>query len=95
MRALWNGRILADSEQTLEVDGYHYFPRDTVRMDLLRIAAKTPRDRQCPHGVQFYDVTDGTQRGERCAWSYEAPGESMKKVDHWIGFWDQVEVEAS
>ncbi len=94
MRALWQGQVIADSKETLEVDGYHYFPRKAVRMDLLKVAPKTDGDRQCPHGVQFYDVTDGKRRSDRNAWSYEAPGAAMKKIDRWIGFWDEVEVLA-
>ncbi len=92
MRALWNGLVLADSAATLEVDGYRYFPRDAVRMDLLERAAKTPRDQQCPHGVQFYDVVGDGRRAARNAWSYERPGERMRPVDHWVGFWDEVEL---
>jgi uncharacterized protein (DUF427 family) len=93
MKAIWRGRVLAESERTLELDGYRYFPRDSVRMDLLRPSAKTEDDRACPHGVQFYDVADGSARSERAAWSYERPGARMKGVDHWIGFWEDVAVE--
>jgi uncharacterized protein (DUF427 family) len=92
MRALWHGRVLADSERTVEVDGYVYFPRETVRMDLLRAARKSTGDLQCPHGVQFFDVSDGHRTAARNAWSYEQPGARMRPVDHWIGFWDEVEV---
>jgi uncharacterized protein (DUF427 family) len=42
--------------------------------------------------VQFYDVAVGEVRSERAAWSYEAPRKGMKKVDHWIGFWEDVEI---
>ena len=90
--ATWHGRTLAESERTLEVDGYVYFPRESVRMDMLRVAAKTARDLECPHGVQFYDVVEGGSLSARAAWSYEAPREKMKPVDHWIGFWEDVEV---
>ena len=93
MKAMWRGQVIAESDQTLEVDGYQYFPRESVRMDLLRAAAKTTSDMACPHGVRFYDVVEGSDLSERTAWSYEAPKASMKKVDHWIGFWDDVEVE--
>ena len=92
MQALWNGQAIADSERTLEVGGYVYFPRESVRMDLLRIAPKSDSDRACPHGVQFYDVGDGTAVGARAAWSYEAPLEKMKPIDRWIGFWGEVEI---
>jgi uncharacterized protein (DUF427 family) len=92
MKATWHGQVLAQSEQTLEVGGYRYFPRDAVRMDLLRQSPKTPHDLECPHGVQFYDVVGDGASSPRAAWSYEAPLESMKKVDHWIGFWEDVQV---
>ncbi len=92
MKATWRGQVIAQSEQTLDVGGYTYFPRDAVRMDLLRISPKTPHDLECPHGVQFYDVDNGAASSPRAAWSYEAPRDSMKKVDHWIGFWEDVQI---
>ncbi|TWT01652.1 DUF427 domain-containing protein [Reyranella sp. CPCC 100927] len=92
MKAIWRGQVIADSDQTLEVDGYRYFPRDAVRMDLLRSTPKTENDLKCPHGVQFYDVADGAASSPRAAWSYEAPRAAMKPVDHWIGFWEDVEI---
>ena len=93
MKAIWNGKTIADSDRTVEVDGYRYFPRDTVRMELLRQALKTESDQACPHGVQFYDVLEGKTCSERAAWSYEAPQTGMKHVDRWISFWgDDVEI---
>jgi len=93
MKAIWRGQVIAESDRILEVDGYLYFPREAVRMDLLRLAPKTQSDLTFPHGVQFYDVVQGAARSERAAWSYEAPRASMNRVDHWIGFWEDVEIE--
>lgn len=45
MKAIWHGLVIAESDRTSEVDGYRYFPRETVRMDLLRAAPLTPDDR--------------------------------------------------
>ena len=92
MKAIWRGKVIAESDRTLEVDGYRYFPRDAVRMELLSLSPKTGGDLKCPHGVQFYDVVEGGARSPRAAWSYEAPQEKMKPVDHWIGFWEEVGV---
>jgi uncharacterized protein (DUF427 family) len=92
MQARWHGRVLAESDETLEVGGYRYFPRDSVRKELLTLSPKTASDLECPHGVQFYDVAAGGERSPRAAWSYEAPREAMKKVDHWFGFWEDVEI---
>ena len=93
MKAVWHGRVIAESDRTVEVDGYRYFPRESVRMDLLRATKKNRSDLACPHGVQFYDIADGGARSKRAAWYYEAPHASMKPVDHWIGFWEDVAVE--
>ena len=92
MKAIWRGQVIAESDRTLEVGGYRYFPRDAVRMDLLKAAPKTAGDLECPHGVQFYDVVQAPARSDRAAWSYEAPQPSMKQVDQWIGFWEDVEI---
>jgi uncharacterized protein (DUF427 family) len=93
MKAMWHGRVIADSDRTIELDGYRYFPRESVRMELLHATPKTASDRECPHSVQFYDVIDGSARSDRAAWSYEEPRAAMKSVDRWIGFWDDVEIE--
>jgi uncharacterized protein (DUF427 family) len=61
-------------------------------MELLHATPKTQSDLACPHGVQFYDVAQDAARSKRAAWSYEAPRPSMSQVDHWIGFWEDVEV---
>jgi len=90
--ATWHGKEIAKSDRTLEVDGYVYFPRDSVKMELLTSAPKTASDLQCPHGVQFYDVAEGGTVSKRAAWSYEAPQPKMKPVDHWIGFWEDVKI---
>src|SRR3981189_928700 len=95
MKAIWRGQAIAESDRTLEVGGYRYFPRETVRMDLLLAAPETQSDLVCPNGVQFYDVTDGAAQSRRAAWSYEAPRTGMQQVDHWIGFWEDVEINGA
>jgi uncharacterized protein (DUF427 family) len=92
MKATWRGQVIAKSERTIEVGGYIYFPRHSVRMDLLQPVPKTKSDLACPHTVQFFDIVRGPERSERAAWSYEAPRSTMKQVDRWIGFWNDVEI---
>ncbi len=94
MKAIWHGELIAESERTLTVAGYTYFPRESVRMDMLSQAPRTPHDLECPHGVQFFDVSSNGAHSLRAAWSYEAPRPSMQQVDHWIGFWEDVEVKS-
>jgi uncharacterized protein (DUF427 family) len=93
VKAISRGQVIAESDRTLDVGGYRYFPRETVRTELLRAAPKTQSDLACPNGVQFYDVTDGAAQSRRVAWSYEAPRAGMQQVDHWVAFWEDVEIK--
>ena len=92
MKATLRNKVIAQSEDIVEVDGYAYFPRTAVRMECLEKTARTPEDLECPHGVQFYDVVVDGERHARAAWSYEAPRGEMKQVAKRIGFWQDVAV---
>lgn len=92
MKAVLKDRVIAESDDIVAHGGYHYFPSAHVRLELLDKAVKTASDRQCPHGVQFYDVVlDGT-RHARATWCYEAPQPSMSHVAGRFGFWEDVEI---
>lgn len=92
MKATLDQRVVADSTDTVETGGYHYFPASAVRLDWLEKSPRTPKDLECPHGVQFYDVVIDGVRHERNAWSYEAPQPRMQQVARRFGFWKDVEV---
>jgi len=92
MKAVLNGEIIAESNDTVAVKGYDYFPLADARTELLEKSPRTPKDLECPHAVQFYDVVvDGT-RHERNAWIYEAPQPAMQAVTNRVGFWHDVKV---
>ncbi len=92
MKATLNGRTVAESDDIVEVGGYAYFPAAAVRTDWLEKAPKTADDRECPHGVQFYDLVVSGARHPRAAWCYEAPRPAMANVGGRFGFWNEVEV---
>jgi uncharacterized protein (DUF427 family) len=92
MKATLNGTVVADSDDTVSVRGYDYFPFASARLDLLEKSPKTPKDLECPHGVQFYDVVLDGKRHPRNAWIYEAPQPAMSAVADRVGFWEDVKV---
>ena len=59
---------------------------------IAREGAQDRSDRDCPHGVQFYDVVVDGDRRPRAAWSYEAPQPRMKAIAGRFGFWEDVKV---
>lgn len=92
MKAIVDGKVVADSDDIVQCDGYAYFPAAAVRREWLEKAVRTDDDRTCPHGVQFYDVVLDGARHVRAAWVYEAPQPNMKQVAGRFGFWRDVEV---
>ena len=92
MKAMLYGNVIADSSDTVSVRGYDYFPLAAVRTEWLEKSPRTPKDLECPHGVQFYDVVINGERHVRNAWIYEAPQPSMKAVTDRVGFWKNVRV---
>ncbi|MBM3535655.1 MAG: DUF427 domain-containing protein [Alphaproteobacteria bacterium] len=92
MKASVDGKTVAESRDIVEVGGYAYFPRASVKTEWLRKAPKNESDLECPHGVQFYDVIVDGKVHERAAWNYEAPKPKMAQVKDRFGFWEDVEV---
>ena len=92
MKAVLEGRVIAESADIVECGGYHYFPQAAVRLEWLERAPRTADDLDCPHGVQFYDVVIDGVRHERVAWSYEAPRPAMRSTAGRFGFWQAVGV---
>jgi uncharacterized protein (DUF427 family) len=93
MKAVLEGRVLAESSDIVKCQGYQYFPPSSVRSEWLQKAVKTEADQACPHGVQFYDVVLDGKRHPRAAWSYETPQPAMREVAGRFGFWGDVAVE--
>ena len=92
MKAVVDDSVVAESDDIVERGGYAYFPPGAVRLDWLEKVPRTPRDLECPHGVQFYDVVVGGRRHARAAWCYEAPRPAMADVGGRFGFWEDVHV---
>ena len=92
MKATLNGSVIAESGDIVSAGGYEYFPPSAVRTELLEKTAKTPKDLECPHGVQFYDVVIGARRYPRNAWVYETPQPRLSQTAGRFGFWQDVTV---
>ena len=92
MKAVLDDNVIAESEDVVAAAGYDYFPPSAVRTEWLEKTAKTPKDLECPHGVQFYDVVIGGKRYPRNAWVYEAPQPRLAQVAGRFGFWQDVKV---
>ncbi len=91
-KAIWNGKVIAESEHTEQVEGNHYFPPDSVNRDLLRPNDKTTI---CPWKgtASYYDVVVDGQVNAAAAWYYPDPKPAASNIAHHIAFWRGVQVE--
>lgn len=93
MRAIWNGEIIADSDETEVVEGNHYFPADSVNNEFL---SESSTQTTCPwKGVaSYFNVVVGEDVNADAAWYYPAAKNAAKKIEGRIAFWHGVEVTA-
>lgn len=90
-KAIWNGTVIADSDDTVVVEGNHYFPRDAVDPAVLRPSSTTT---VCPwKGTASYHsiVVDGKENKD-AAWFYPEPKSAAAEIADRIAFWKGVEV---
>ncbi len=91
MKAVWNGTVIAESDDTVIVEGNHYFPAESVKKEFLEQSDFTSF---CgwKGTASYYSVNAGGQTNKDCAWYYAEPNDAAKKIRGRIAFWNGVEV---
>lgn len=91
MKAIWNGKVLAESNNTIMIEGNHYFPVDSVNKAYLE---ESNTHTTCPwKGVaSYYNVTVDDEINKDAAWYYPEPSDAAKPIKDHIAFWKGVEV---
>ena len=89
---MFNGEVVAESDDTVNVEGYDYFPPETVRMELLK---KTGDTYMCSwKGVcDFYDVLVGDKTSKGAAWVYSDPKPEADNIKGRFAFGMDVKVK--
>lgn len=91
VQARWNGELIAESQDTIVVEGNHYFPPTSVRADVLRDSDTTST---CPwKGLALYhSLAVGGEINRDAAWYYPNPKPAAAEIRDHIAFWRGVEV---
>jgi uncharacterized protein (DUF427 family) len=92
MKATWQGITLAESDETVEVEGNHYFPPDSIRSEHFR---ESDQHTYCPWKgeASYYDVTVDGEVIPGAAWYYPEPKEAAANIKGRIAFWKGVRVD--
>lgn len=91
MKAIWNGTVIAESDDIVTVEGNAYFPADSLKGDLVEESTTTTT---CPwKGTANYLslVVDG-ERNVDAAWTYRDPKDAAQAIKDRVAFWRGVEV---
>ncbi len=94
MKAVLDGVVIAESDNTVVVEGNHYFPPDAVNRQALRPADLTTA---CPWKgtASYYDVVVGDKVVANAAWYYPEPKDAAAEIRDHVAFYPSISVEQS
>ena len=90
-KAVWNGVVLAESSQTIMVEGNHYFPPAAIRKEFF---TETATHTVCSWKgtASYYSVTVNGQTNRDAGWFYPAPKAAASQIKDYVAFWHGVEI---
>ena len=91
MKAIWNGTVVAESDDTVELEGNHYFPPESVRQEFLS-ESETTTVCGWKGTARYYTITVEGQQNPDAAWYYPEVSDAAKEIKGRVAFWKGVEV---
>ena len=91
MKAKWNNRIIAQSNETVHLEGNHYFPKDSVKWEYF---TETDLTTTCPWKgeARYYTIEVDGEVNQDGAWSYPEPKEAAQEIRGYVAFYNTVEI---
>ncbi|HEX8890971.1 MAG TPA: DUF427 domain-containing protein [Pyrinomonadaceae bacterium] len=91
MRAVWRDAVLAESDNTVVVEGNHYFPPDSIKSEYFRPSATHTT---CPWKgeASYYDVVVEGETNRDAAWYYPEAKEAAANIKGRVAFWRGVKI---
>ncbi|NGX31732.1 MAG: hypothetical protein K940chlam8_01112 [Chlamydiae bacterium] len=86
MKALFNGQVIAESDQVVPLEGHFYFPASSVKMEFLQ-ASEHHTSCIWKGEASYYHIIVGNQTFENGAWYYPAPSEKAEHIKDHIAFY--------
>jgi uncharacterized protein (DUF427 family) len=91
-KATWEGTIVAESNQCVEVEGNQYFPPDSIKQEYFKPSAAHT---VCPWKgtASYYDLEVNGKQNQGAAWYYPEPKAAANQIKGYVAFWKGVKVE--
>jgi uncharacterized protein (DUF427 family) len=91
MKAIWNGAVLAESEETIVIEGNHYFPENSINKEYFQ-PSQTHTVCGWKGTASYYDVVANGATNKDAAWFYPDAKAEAKEIENYVAFWKGVEV---
>jgi uncharacterized protein (DUF427 family) len=93
MKVVWNGTVLAESDETVMVEGNHYFPPESINREYFQ---ESSRHTVCPWKGQasYYHIAINGDTNQDAAWTYRSPRPAAEAIKDYVAFWGGVRVES-
>jgi uncharacterized protein (DUF427 family) len=92
MKAIWNNTIIAESDETIIVEGNHYFPAATIKPEHFQ-PSNTHTTCGWKGEASYYNVTVNGEVNKDAAWYYPQTKDAAKNIENYVAFWKGVKVE--
>ena len=91
MKAIWNGEVIAESNETVVVEGNHYFPVSSVTEEHLKPSDTTY---ECPWKgtANYYNLSVADAENPDAAWYYANPKDAAKEIAERVAFGNGVQI---
>ena len=92
-RAVFNGTVIAESDETVIVEGNHYFPPDSIKAEFF--SETTGYQTSCPWKgmASYFDVQVGDESAQGVAWTYKDPSSAAANIKDYVAFYSNVKIE--
>lgn len=92
MKAIWNETIIAESNDTIIIEGYHYFPPQSINSEFFK---SSDTHTYCPWKgeASYYSIEANGSENPDAAWFYPETKEAAKPIEGYVAFWNGVKIE--
>jgi len=90
-KAIWNNQVIAESNDTIEIEGNHYFPPNSIQREFFK---DSDHSSFCgwKGDASYYSIEVDGKLNKDAAWYYADPMDRAKEIKGYVGFWKGVEV---
>ncbi|CAN5663197.1 DUF427 domain-containing protein [soil metagenome] len=92
MKATWNGAVIAESDDTVVVEGNHYFPEASLKREYL-MPSNLHTTCSWKGTASYYNLLVNGDANPDAVWYYPEPKEAAAEIKGRVAFWKGVKVE--